>query len=922
MAKGCLIVSYLPSLLITPERVYNFIKELTQRLCILPEENVYKKISGYGIIGNLHSVALIGLDGSVDWLCMPHTDSPSVFGALLDDRQGGRFSIAPCGEYDSAAEYRAGTNILTTRFRTAGGVVQVTDFMPVDPSRTEERHELYRCVEMLGGRLAVAVRFEPRFDYARTRTALERIPGGIAARGGGEVMVLSCSRDLAVKDNAALATWELAGDDRVWLRMAYGTEQPAELDTARAEEALQETETYWKEWLEKSETGRTVDLGPYRDMVERSALVLKLLYYNPTGAIAAAATASLPEVIGGVRNWDYRYTWVRDTSFTLQALFNLGHLSETEGYLNWIKRLLSERGADTMQIMYGLRGEEELPESELHHLGGYKGSKPVRIGNAAARQKQLDTYGELMDAALKLSDYVGKIDYELWPFLCGVCDYVVEHWKDKDSGIWEVRGGPYHYVYSKVMCWLALDRGLAIAGRYGFPGDTGKWERTRDAIRKEVLEKGWSEGKKSFVQHYDTDALDASNLLMPVLRFLPFSDPRVASTMEATVRELRSGDFLHRYRTGDHLPGHEGAFLLCTFWLIDNLVGLGRIEDAERLLHRMEGVANHLGLFSEQYDVTWKEALGNFPQAFTHIGYINSVISLCRAKEGLRGEQKRKKELSLYKRILPFTFILNDGEPGEYVPARELAQRLKICMNTLRGAFFDTPGGRVAYEEVKGSKPYKEYLEMSYSLRTIYPNDLGSREERLAFWINLYNVIVIHGVIELGIRDSVKEVWSFFKRIKYRIGDMLFSPEDIEHGILRGNRRAPHALFRRFGRGDKRLALSIRPVEPRIHFALVCASSSCPPIDVYTAENLGRELTISGKTFLNAGGITIDRNGRTVHLSRVFGWYADDFGKTPAERLRFIAPYLYNSEDRAFLEENAENMKIAYQRYDWRLNRY
>jgi hypothetical protein len=298
------------------------------------------------------------------------------------------------------------------------------------------------------------------------------------------------------------------------------------------------------------------------------------------------------------------------------------------------------------------------------------------------------------------------------------------------------------------------------------------------------------------------------------------------------------------------------------------------------------------------------------------------VIALCKAKERLAGEREQKGKPPLLRRLLPRTFILNEGESREKISAQETAARLKMCMNILRGAFFDTPGGRVAYEEMSGSKAYRDYVELSYSLKNIDPGELKSREEKIAFWINLYNVIVIHGVIELGIRDSVKEVWSFFKRVKYRIGDMPFSPEDIEHGILRGNRRAPHAVFRRFSKTDRRRAFSIKPFDPRIHFALVCASSSCPPIDVYTAENLDRELAISGRTFLNAGGIKIDRNKLKIYLSRIFKWYSRDFGETPAERLRVIAPYLYNEDDRAFLEENAENIKIEYQRYDWRLNRY
>ncbi|MEW6116544.1 MAG: glycoside hydrolase family 15 protein [Nitrospirota bacterium] len=881
---------------------------------------MYKKISDYGVIGNLHSVALIGLDGSIDWLCMPHIDSPSVFGALLDDKKGGRFSITPYGEYDSTAEYIPGTNVLITKFRTRTGSMRVIDFMPVDLSQREERHELYRCVNILSGSLTVAVHFEPRFNYARTETLLERVPGGVLAKGDGEDMVLSCSRDLVIEDTIAQAMWDMAEGDSIWMQVAYGTEHPIGLASGRAEEVLQATVSYWKDWLETSETGRTIDLGPYRAMVERSALILKLLYYHPAGTITAAATTSLPEVIGGIRNWDYRYTWVRDTAFTLQALFNLGHLSEMEGYFRWIKRLLSEHGAANLQIMYGLHGEPVRPEVELAHLDGYKGSKPVRIGNAAAGQMQLDIYGEIMDAALRLSDYVGKVDYELWPLLCNVCDNAAEHWKERDSGIWEVRGGPYHFVYSKVMCWLALDRGLTIAHRYGFPVDREKWEQAREKIREEILISGWSRQKRAFVQHYETDSLDASNLLIPVLGFLPFDDPRVISTVEATIRELSRDDLLYRYKADNHLPGEEGNFLLCTFWLIDNLIGQRRFEEAERLLHKMEGIANHLGIFSEEYNLQWRESLGNVPQAFTHIGYINSVIALLQAKEALAADQKRK---ALRKKLPVLgTVLLNDGAPREYIPPQGLAQRLKTCMNTLRGAYFDTTSGRVAYERVAMSKIYQEYVELSYALKSMDPGGLGSREERIAFWVNLYNVIVIHGVIELGIRDSVKEVRDFFKRIQYQIDDMFFSPDDIEHGILRGNRRPPRKLRKTFSRNDKRLRLSIEPIDPRIHFALVCASSSCPPIDVYTPEGLDYELTIAGRTFLNAGGITIDKKKGQAALSRIFKWYAEDFGADTAERLRFIAPFLYKEEDRRFLEEKAGQLKITYQHYDWRLNRY
>ncbi len=886
---------------------------------------MYKKISDYAVIGDLHSIALVGLDGSIDWLCLPHVDSPSIFGALLDDKKGGCFAVNPAGDWDSTARYLYDTNILSTRFRTRTGVWQLTDFMPVpihgQDNMEDEHHVLYRLVEVLEGTSEVKLRFEPRFDYARETPVFEKNGKVVRCIGKNISVTLLSTHDLHINDQGVAALWSLHAGDKVCLQMKCGTEDQMELNTGRAEEALRDTEGFWREWLARSETEVTVDLGPYHEMAKRSLLTLKLLYYEPTGAIAAAGTTSLPEDIGGVRNWDYRYTWIRDASFTLQALFNLGHLSEMEGYLRWIEQLISKHSAENLQVMYGLRGEEELPEQELSHLDGYRGSRPVRVGNAAAKQRQLDIYGELMDAALKLSDYVGKIDSEMWPFLRSICDYVVEHWREKDFGIWEMRGGPYQFVYSKVMCWVALDRGVTIAKRYGFPAALKKWKTALEEIKEEVLQKGYSESKKSFIQHYDDEALDSSNLLLPLLGFLPINDSRILSTIEVTQRELSSDVFLYRYKSEDGFYGREGVFLLCSFWLIDNLIALGRIEDAELYLHRVESLSNHVGLFSEEYDLSRSEQLGNFPQAFTHIGYINSVVALCRAKGKERPEplrEKRKQKPLLFLRAI----ILNDGESSKSIISKDIIIQLKRTMNTLRGAFFDTNHGRVAYERMHKSKVYKEYVELTYSLKKLNLRDLKTREEQIAFWINMYNVLVIHGVIELGIKDSVKEIRNFFKRVQYRISDMFFSPDDVEHGILRGNRRLPNFIFKPFKGNDKRLNFTIKPMEPRIHFALVCASSSCPPIEIYTAEKIDQELNISGKTFLNSGGIVIDKERKIVSLSRIFKWYSGDFGRDQAERLNFISSFLYEKEDADFLTEYADSLKVNYQNYDWRLNRY
>jgi len=900
-----------------------------------------KKIHSYGVVGDLRTMALIGPDGALDWFCYPFIDSPSVFGALLDENAGGRFLIQPEEPFDSSSAYIAGTNILVTRFRTSKGVMRLTDFMPVSFAQDEaedqqgaSRQSLYRFVEVERGSLRLRVLFEPRFDYARAETVLEAIHDGVLARGGGKSLALTCPRAFEVGSGQAEARWELGQGERVRLRLGSTESGQCSIhdrtceDEAESDRALQETIEYWRSWLDRSETGRSVDPGIYRDQVERSALVLKLLFFQPTGAMAAAATTSLPEVIGGTRNWDYRFSWIRDTAFTLKCLFNLGHLSETEGYLRWIERIMAEHGAGRLQIMYGLRGEVDLEEIELDHLQGYKGSRPVRIGNAAAGQVQMDIYGELMDAAAQLADYVGRIKAEQWPFLRSLCDYVCANWQQPDYGIWEVRSGPRHFVYSKVMCWVALDRGLTIAKRYGFPADSRRWDASRRAIKKEVLDRGFSRNKGAFVQHYDTENLDASTLLLPLLGFLPPDDHRVVSTVEAVIRELEQDGFIYRYVSEDGLEGSEGTFLLCTFWLIDCLIAMGRLEEAEERLRKAERAASPLGLFAEEFDVVWQEALGNFPQAFTHIGYINSVLNLNEAKSASRRERQADREQKqerirpgLMGNLLAGSVLLNEGQPEVQVPPQELAGRLKTNMNLLRGAFFDSQLGRVAYEEMKGSGLYAEYIDLSRNLKDFDPERLQTREEKAAFWINLYNVIVIHGVIELGIRDSVKEVRSFFQRIRYDIGGQEFTPDDIEHGILRCNSKPPYSLLRPFGKNDPRLGYILDSLDPRIHFALVCASSSCPPIAIYTAHDLDAELTVSGQTFLNAGGVMIDRGQHRVRLSRIFLWYGKDFGPDEASRLMFIAPYLYKEKDRTFLMEHADSLQVEFMRYDWRLNR-
>jgi len=588
----------------------------------------YKPISDYGIIGDMRTAALVGLDGSIDWCCFPRFDSASLFAAILDHEKGGRFRIEPTAPYTSTQRYLPATNILVTSFHTdRGGVVEVTDFMPSLERGRElsAYHEIHRRVHCTRGSVEVEILFEPRFDYGLSAVDLRaRRHGVLATDREDEAVALSSIEDLWwVIDHdrrRATATLRLSAGESAWVVLRYDDDEVHPVGSYESQAKLDATAQFWDEWVSRIQYS-----GPYRAEVERSALVLKLLFYAPTGAVVAAATASLPEELGGVRNWDYRYCWLRDASFTLYALHVLGQYDEADRFMNYLKRV-TRKSADHLQIMYGIGGERDLTERTLDHFEGYRGSGPVRIGNGAYDQLQLDVYGEVLETAF-LWHHNNPMTEGLWALLSDLADWVAANWRRKDSGIWEVRAGVQHYVYSKVMCWVALDRAIQMAERLDLPGNIARWKAERDAIHAEVMEKGWSESKQSFVQYYGTDALDASNLLIPVVRFLPRDHPRVRSTIEATIRELTTAnqELVYRYINPDGLPGSEGVFSICTFWLADALLLSGETERGERIFKRMLRYANHVGLYSEEIDPETGEFLGNIPQAFTHIALINTA---------------------------------------------------------------------------------------------------------------------------------------------------------------------------------------------------------------------------------------------------------------------------------------------------------
>ena len=609
-----------------------------------PPAHGYSPIADYGAIGNLRTVALVSRHGSIDWCCLPDLDSGSVFGALLDARRGGRFLVRPDATRGTEQSYEPSTNVLETRFDTETGRLVLTDFMPLagniaGAGRESPESAVYRLLECTAGYVTVLVEWSPRLDYARAQMTIRRTDGGAiaAAEGasaGGQVSLGGLPHDADVADDEGgpvlRATIRLPAGCRHLLVTRHGDgDTTADLETGMA--ALEATREAWRSWVaDSSFTEEHTFLADRHEQLVRSGLALKLLTHRHTGAIAAAATTSLPEVIGGVRNWDYRYTWVRDAAFTAQALFALGHRAEAVQFLDFVQRVshAKSRKEFRLQIMYGLHGESDLDPIELPHLEGYECSRPVRVGNAAARQLQLDIFGELVNAGYELTRFGGTMDPERWQFLREVTERAASEWTCPDHGIWEMRGEPRHFVYSKLMAWVALDRAGRLATRYGLDAPVDRWRRIREEIRQAILTQGYDEQVGAFVQSFGSTALDAANLLIPVVEFLPFEDSRVQSTIDQTLKHLTRGGVVYRYNADDNLPGGEGAFGLATFWMIDALTLSGRIDEAQALFEGMAGRVNHVGLYSEEFDPRSNLFLGNFPQAFSHVGMINSALYL------------------------------------------------------------------------------------------------------------------------------------------------------------------------------------------------------------------------------------------------------------------------------------------------------
>lgn len=580
------------------------------------------RIEDYALIGDCETAALVDKHGSIDWLCWPIFSSEACLAALLGTEDNGYWRICPAdGDWKVNRKYRDHTLILETTFEHEQGTVRLIDFMPI-----RERHsDVVRIVEGVKGKVPLRMDLALRFDYGRTVPWVTRIEDGIRAVAGPNLAMLHASVPVRGEDLTTVAEFTVSEGERAWFTLTYGesySDDPAPID---AEQALRDTENFWVPW-----TARLQYKGKYRDLVERSLIALKAMTFLPSGGIAAAITTSLPEELGGVRNWDYRYCWLRDTTFTLLALANAGCYEEAAAWQDWLLRALAG-SPDQIQIMYGLKGERQLIEWEIDWLPGYENSRPVRVGNAASYQIQLDIYGEMLDCFFHAQQSMNSHGEQDFRVLVLLLEHLEKIWQDPDEGIWETRGGPRQFTYSKMMAWVAFDRALKLAEQLGYKAPVEKWRCIRDTIHTQICERGFNAKRNAFVQSYDSDELDAALLLMPQLGFLPGTDPRVIGTVNAIERELMPDGFVLRYDTSksnDGLPPGEGVFLACSFWMVSSLKTIGRLKDAEKLFERLIGLCNDVGLLSEEYDIGKQRLVGNFPQAFSHIALVNAAFDL------------------------------------------------------------------------------------------------------------------------------------------------------------------------------------------------------------------------------------------------------------------------------------------------------
>jgi GH15 family glucan-1,4-alpha-glucosidase len=611
----------------------------------------FQPIAAYGLLADCHSAALVDRDGSIDWLCMPHYDSPAVFARILDP-DAGHWSIAPAGPSTSTRRYLPGTLVVQTTFITPTGSVRLTDAMAFAEGQRghdlgrDAPHEVLRLVEGVTGSVELTMELAPRPEYGLVRPLFRMEGHGGRTFGGPNQIAVTAGVPVEVQDSTMRATFTVGKGDRIGFALRWAdvvSARPMPTPATGVASRITDTIDGWRSW----EAEHDVYDGPHRDLVRLSARVLKGLTFRPTGAIVAAPTTALPEGVGGERNWDYRFSWIRDSSLTVEALYIGACSDEAEEFVSFMTSSACGRASEgSLQIMYGIRGDHDLSERELPHLRGWRDSRPVRVGNGAWNQTQLDVYGELLSALHTYQGRLGELHPEIQAFVADLADTAARRWREKDSGIWEMRGEPLHHLSSKVLCWVALDRAVALTPALGMHGRAEEWAAERDRLREAILERGWSERRQAYAQAFDSDELDAAALLMVTYGFLPATDPRMRSTIEAIARDLTEGGMVLRYRNqeglnADGLAGEEGTFAVCTFWLVSALARAGEVERAEALFDQLVRATNDLGLLGEEIDTATGEQLGNFPQAYSHIGFITAAWEIDQARERRASEVSR-----------------------------------------------------------------------------------------------------------------------------------------------------------------------------------------------------------------------------------------------------------------------------------------
>jgi alpha,alpha-trehalase len=602
----------------------------------------FRPIADYGLLADCNSAALVDRDGSIGWLCLPRYDSPAVFAQILDP-EGGHWQITPTGAYRSERRYVPGTLVIETTFATESGSVRLTDAMVFAEGQRHHDlgfaapHLILRLVEGVLGEVELSLELAPRPEYGLVKPLFRATSAGGRTFGGPNQVVVSAGVSTTIEDATMSATFTVSAGERVGFALQWAPPEgpapepfPADQVAARIEDTVEA----WRSW----EAEHDVYEGPHRELVRLSSRILKGLTYRPTGAIVAAPTTSLPETVGGERNWDYRYAWIRDASLTLEALYIGACSDEAEDFVSFMTSSAGGRASErSLQIMYGIAGEHDLTERELPHLSGWRDSAPVRVGNGAWGQTQLDVYGELLNSLHLYREQLGDLHMEIQRFVADLANTAARRWRETDAGMWEMRGEPRHHLSSKVLCWVALDRAIALAPQLGMHAEVDRWAAERDEIRQAVLTRGWSEARQAFAQSFDSDDLDAAQLLMPILGFLPATDHRMRSTIDAIADGLTADGLVLRYRNeeglnADGLTGEEGTFVICSFWLVSALAKTGETDRAERLFDKLVSYANDLGLLAEEIDTATGELLGNFPQAFSHIGLITAAWEIDKAR--------------------------------------------------------------------------------------------------------------------------------------------------------------------------------------------------------------------------------------------------------------------------------------------------